>query len=81
MPCDVPASVFANAPEMSVVPVGSRYFLTLLPNHRPQPNAPTHTPSGWGWVDDRLEGPLLRRFARTVPPLLATAFGDVLMGS
>ena len=55
MPCDVPASVFANAPEMRVVPAGSRYFLTLLPNHRPQSNATTHTPPGWGWVDDRLE--------------------------
>ena len=56
MPCDVPASAFANTPEISVVPVGSRYLLTLLPNHRPQPNATTHTPTGWGWVDDRLEG-------------------------
>ena len=56
MPCDVHASVFANVPEVSIVPVGTRYFLTLLPNHLPQPDASTHTPSGWGWVDDRLEG-------------------------
>ena len=56
MPCDVPASVFAKVPGISIVPVGSRYFLTLLPHHRLQPNAPTCIPSGWGRVDDELEG-------------------------
>ena len=43
-------------PELSVVLLGTRYLLTLLPKYFPPQDAPEQTPSGWGWVDGRLEG-------------------------
>ena len=56
MPCDVPASAFANVPELRVELLGTQYLLTLLSKHQPSQNAPKQALAGWGWVDDRLEG-------------------------
>ena len=68
MPCHVPASVFAKVPGISIVPMGSRYFLTLLPQHRLQADALTCMPPDWGLIDDELEGPAAATGSHRVLP-------------
>ena len=77
MPCDVPASVFAKVPGIGIVTVGSRYFLTLLPHHRLQSNAPTCMPSGWDWVD--ADAPTAQPHSELAWPYRAAGHQDVRM--
>ena len=69
MPCHVPASAFAKVPGISIVPVGSRYFLTLLPHNRLPSNALTCMPADWGLVDYGLEGLAAATGAHRIPPV------------